>query len=226
MAGYSGKEQYAKVLSPEAHCFILDIANGERLGFQLMPEPITESKSALYNEIPIIGRSLPLLGYAGSTSRSINLSLSFVALNKPGAGKWDTAKVRDSVRFLEAKVYPVYKEGFTFPPPLLWLTIGNALGMQCIMTSCSTSWFGPWDASESHPNSNAGDSGGAEVPASAFRATVDCALQEYGLNDDRAQHPQGHDLARKGWNQFLGIPPDNSFGGAQFTDIPLSTPFG
>lgn len=216
MPGYGGNEKFAKVLSSEAHCFLIDIRNKDRLGFQLMPENISESKAAIYNEIPIVGRSLPLLGYAGSTSRSIALGLSFVALNRPGAGPYDTAFVRKQVRWLEAKVYPIYNGGFTFPPPLLWLEIGQALAMQCVMTAVTTSWFGPWD----HVNEGAE---GAAKGASSFRATVDCQFQEYGINDGDSKHPHGHEEAKTGANQQLGR--EAYPGGAQYIEIPLSDPY-
>jgi hypothetical protein len=184
---YSGYEEIARVLSPEAYCFILNKDSTDatdRLDFQLMPEGISESKSAMYNEVPIIGRSLPLIGYASSTSRMVNISLRFVSLNKEG--KYSPKWVEERVRWLESKVYPRYENNLTYPPPRLLLVVGKALSMQCVMTSYNTTWMSPWTVE--------GDE------ARAFQASVDVAFQEYGQNLDIG-HPFGHDEAKSGVNQ-------------------------
>jgi hypothetical protein len=193
---YTGYEEIAKVLSPEAYCFILnkDTSVADRLEFQLMPDSISENKAAMYNEVPIIGRSLPLIGYANSTSRMINITLRFAALNKEGtySPKW----IEKQVRWLESKVYPRYEDSLTYPPPRLLLVIGKALSMQCVMTSYNTTWMGPWTVE------------GGE--ARSYQAMVDVAFQEYGQNLDIG-HPFGHDEALSGENQ----------GSATFTDDPF-----
>jgi len=207
MAGYGGNKANARVLSPEAYCYIIDRKDESRLSFQLMPDSITENKSALYNEIPIIGRSLPYLGYSSSSSRAISLSLQFVALNSMGSGgKYTVGWVQEQVRWLESKVYPEYLDKFTFPPRMLNLVVGSVIGLQCVMTNCTTSWLGPWDANE--------------VMASPFRAVVDCSFQEAGMNDDDMQHPHGHEDAIKGRNQWTIGSPDTGSGG--YINIPLA----
>jgi hypothetical protein len=208
---YTGRESIAKFLSPEAYCFLLDVDEGtnNRLEFQLMPENISESKAAIYNEIPIIGRSLPLLGYAGSTSRQVSLSINFAAINKPGSGKYDVFWVQNRVRWLESKVYPVYRGGFTFPPHRLLLILGQAIRMQAVMVSCTTSWLGPWDAMIENEN-NAGQ-------VYPFRASIDCQFQEYGLNNGASGHPHGHYDAISGRNQA-----DADSGAESYIDIPIA----
>jgi len=214
MAEFKGDIAHAQVVSPEAYCFLMDLATGSILRFQLMPSSIAESKSASYTEIPVVGRSLPLLGYAYSSSRQMGLSLDFVALSKDGL--YTTDWVRNQVRWLEAKVYPRYLDGFTFPPPGLRLVIGNVIGMQCVMVSCSTSWNAPW-AFEGRS-------------AQPFRATVDIQLQEYGQNGQRG-YPFGHDEALSGANQNLGAGVQYGAGGdvsipiANFYNTPTLEPF-
>jgi hypothetical protein len=205
MPGYSGGKPVATYLSSEAFCFLLDIDSeaGDRVSFQLMPEVISESKSANYAEIPIVGRSLPQLGYANSSSRVTNLSLQFVALQREG--KYTAEWVENQVRWLEAKVYPRYIDDWTFPPPRLLLVVGQAMGMQCVMTSCTTSWMGPWDATNGRQ-------------ALAFRAQVDIGLQEIGQNNNEHGHPFGHDAAVSGKNQIRE--PGNS-DAAPYVSIPL-----
>lgn len=212
MAGYGGYEDAAKILSPEVYCFILNLDAdnvADRLEFQLMPDGITENKAAMYNEVPIIGRSLPLIGYASSTSRMTALSLRFVALKEEG--KYSPQWVEKQVRWLESKVYPHYRDGLTYPPSRLLLIIGRAIGMQCVMTSYNTSWNGPWTVKTGE--------------ASSFQATVDIQLQEYGQNLSTSGHPFDHDEAIEGRNQgsaslgtgepFIQIPANIDFGFAQ-----------
>jgi len=188
------------VLTPEAFCFILDRDNDTRLEFQLMPLNISESKGAVYNEIPILGRSLPLLGYAYSTSRTVGLSLQFAVLQQ--YGKYSAEWVIAQARWLESKVYPEYTSGLTYPPPRLALFAGQALSMDCVMTSVNTVWEGPWEIQG--------------PKASAFRVQVDCTFQEYGMNNDRG-HPFSHSQAVQGKNQL----PGGGSGGSSYIEIPL-----
>lgn len=198
---YTGSSGAARVLSPEAFCFVLDTDSGERVEFQLMPESISESKSAMYNEIPIIGRSLPLLGYAHSSSRTMGLGLTFAALY--GEGRYSPKWIEEQVRWLESKVYPDYEDGFVFPPPRLLVAVGKALSMQCVMVSVNTTWLGPWSADDQD--------------AYAFRAQVDMQLQEYGMNEDAAGHPHGAKEAKEGKNQSSY----DRGGGTRYVDIPF-----
>jgi hypothetical protein len=208
---YTGNQSIATFLSPEAYCFILDIDEGvgNKLEIQLMPDAITETKAAIYNEIPIIGRSLPFLGYAGSTSRQTGLSISFAALHSPGAGYYTVDWVEKQVRWLESKVYPVYRGNFTFPPHRLLVIIGQAIRMQAVMTSCTTSWQGPWDAFGAD-DQTAGK-------AYSMRATVDCQFQEYGMNDNAAGHPHDTYDALEGRNQAAA-----DSGQGQYIEIPIA----
>lgn len=203
----TGAMPIAKVLAPDAFCFILDLDEGttDRLEFQLMPESIAENKAAIYNEIPILGRSLPLLVYSGSTSRQIALSISFAALYAPGATRYDIHWVRRQVRWLESKVYPVYKDNFTFPPHRLLIILGQAIRMQAVMTACTTSWLGPWAI-----DSEKGQ-------AYSHRATVDCQFQEFGMNDNSLGHPHDQYDALEGRNQA-----DAQAGDYDYVEIPLA----
>lgn len=206
MAGFSGDKAHARVLSPEAHCYIIDRKDDSRLAFQLMPDAISESKSAQYNEIPVIGRSLPYLAYSSSTARTISLSLAFVALNREGSGgKYTTTWVKEQVRWLESKVYPEYLDGFTFPPHMLHIVIGSVIGLQAVMVSCTTTWTGPWDVTSDL--------------ARPFRAMVDCSFQEAGKNDDDMNHPHGFADALSGANQWG---PVSSAESSKYVEIPLA----
>jgi len=200
--------QHAKVLTPEAFCFIIDKTDDSRIEFQLMPQTITESKSALWSEIPIIGRSLPLVGYNGSTARSMSLSLQFAATVSNGEDsanptKYSSDWVIKQVRWLESKTYPSYVGDTVRPPPGLIVIVGQSLGMQCTLNSVNTTWEGPW---------------AIDGPkATAFRAQVDCAFVEYGQNMDGGR-PFDRHQAVIGKNQEGG----GSLGGSAYTDIPIA----
>jgi len=202
---YDGDRSHARVASPEAFCFIIDTLRDDRLEFQLMPEAISETKTAHYNEIPILGRSLPLVGYSSSSSRQIGLSLSFVALNSmESGGKYTADWVKKKVRWLESKTYPQYEDGLVFPPPLLLLVVGGVIGLSCIMTNCTTTWMGPWDLKLS--------------PVMPFRANVEVTFQEVGMNDGAYEHPHDHEDAINSKNQWG---PQGSSDTPTYVDIPL-----
>ena len=169
----------ATILSPEAYCYLIDMETGDRVSFQLMPESFGESKSANYDQIPILGRSLPYLGYGNSSSRATSVAMQFHALG----GKYTPQWVLSRVRFLESLVYPDYEGGFAYPPHRAMLVMGEAIGMVCVATNVSTNWLGhPWyvDSGEALPF-------GVEV-------TVD--LLEWGMNEDPFGHPHDVDQAR------------------------------
>jgi hypothetical protein len=204
MAGNDGLTEYASVLSPESFCYLIDLDSQDQLSFQLMPDPISESKNAIYNEIPVVGRSLPHLGYNSSSSRMIALELNFVALEREG--KYTVDWVKDRARWLESKVYPKYINGFTFPPPKLLLIVGNVIGLQCVMTSCTTNWSGPWDV--------------RDIEAKPFRVSLGVQLQEVGQNMPGG-HPFGHSEALSSANQATW-----GFVGEAYIQIPLADSLG
>lgn len=195
-------------LSPEGFCFILNLDSNDAddiLEFQLLPRSIGEGKSANYDQIPIIGRSLPHLGYAHSSSRQTNLSLEFASLK--AEGKYSPTWVQEQVRWLEAKVYPRYEDIWVYPPPRLQLVMGYAFSFTCVMQSVNTTWLSPW-----HVENDL---------ALPFRAQVDISLIEYGRNEDEFDHPHSHDQAQSGENQaFL------SGTGTPYIEIPLAVATG
>ena len=183
----------ATVLSSEAFCYLIDLETSDRVSFQLMPESFGESKSANYDQIPILGRSLPYLGYANSSSRATSLTMQFHALGDPYTPQW----VVQQVRFLESLVYPDYEGGFAYPPHRVMLVMGEAMGMVCVATNVTTGWLGhPWKVS------------GTEAYPFGVDVTID--LLEWGMNEDEYGHPHDVDQARAGTssnseNNSMGI---------------------
>jgi len=180
------------VMSPEPYCYIIDLETGDKCEFQLMPDVFGESKSANWDQIPIIGRSLPYLGYAHSGPRTASFTLLFHAIG----GKWTPVWVMEHVRFLKSLVYPDYQNGFTFPPHRAMLIVGEAIGMVCVAANVTTNWMGPWTFSDS----------GEAYP---FRAEVTIDLIEWGANGDEFGHPHGvFDARTEGMSNSL----NNSLG--------------
>ena len=201
-------------LSPHDFCYIVDMdvrgaGQRDRLEFQLMPENIGESKSANYDQIPIIGRSLPFLGYAHSGSRTCSLQISFHAL---GGDVYTPVWVLSQVRFLEALAYPDYITGITYPPHRVMLVLGEAIGMVCVATNVSTNWVGPWAISEDNA-------------AYAHHADVSVDFIEWGENEDVYGHPHGWaDAVATGsnsTNNTMGITRD---GGDGMIQLPIWVP--
>jgi hypothetical protein len=89
-----------------------------------LPE-IGDSKSAEYNDEPIMGRSFPLKTYSHSANRSISMSLHFFVVNQE-----DIAANMQSLRMLESAVYPRQgSQGLPFrPPPVCQIKCGKLLG--------------------------------------------------------------------------------------------------
>lgn len=201
-------------LSPHDFCYIIDLDcptdNNvqNRVEFQLMPESIGESKSANYDQIPILGRSLPYLGYAHSGARMCSLQMSFHALGSDWTPVWVLAQVR----FLESLAYPDYVAGITYPPHRVMLIIGEAIGMTCVVTNVTTNWTGPWaitDASEAY----------------SHHADVSVDFMEWGENEDTYGHPHGWtdavSLGGNSVNNTMGI---TRQGGDGLIQLPIWMP--
>lgn len=86
---------------------------------------VSDSKTAMYNPEPIIGRSVPLYTYSHSGDRTINLQIHFFVI-EPG----DADKNLLSLRVLQSAVYPREDSSGTYPylpPPVCRLKCGSLL---------------------------------------------------------------------------------------------------
>jgi len=208
--------------------FLLDLTTGDRINFKYMPTMFTESKAANYQNTPILGRSEPILGYAGSGPRIFNFPLTFAATNNP---KTD---VVDPIRQVRSWVYPDYTQVDTpKAPPTLVLQVGAWLSSRCVCTRVDVRYHGPWGrapvSSQEFPVITAAASffgiefqasvnpaelldyipPGFNVPLSyllndsmyPFWAQVDVSLQETNLNVRGG--PPGSREVRNGNDRFL-----------------------
>lgn len=120
-------------LIPMENCYI-EIPIAGAIKMKILPE-ISDSKSASYNDEPIIGRAFPLKTYSHSENRSISWTMHLMTV-KDG----DTTENLRILRSLEACVYP--EEANTggapyAPPPICKLKCGNLFGMAPRDTLCA-----------------------------------------------------------------------------------------
>lgn len=120
----------------------------QRLEFQIFPEEISMSKAAEYTSMGIVGRSEPVRAYSSSGSKTYSFELTFVASvdQNDGGSSYD---VLEKINWLESLVYPEYKNNITYPPPVVFLIVGDAINARCITTEVSPVLRGPWEINES-----------------------------------------------------------------------------
>jgi hypothetical protein len=145
----------------------------ERLEFQIFPEEISMNKAAEYASVPVVGRSEPVRSYSSSGPKTFSFELQFVASVEQG-DDGDTLYVLEKVAWLESLVYPEYENNLTFPPPVVFLMIGDAIQARCITTEVNPTYSGPWDVYES-------EHGSTFNWISPMRATVSLTLEEVSL---------------------------------------------
>lgn len=114
-------------LAPLSKCTIsIPVGNGPSQVIYLNNLPdISDSKSAVYNNEAIIGRSFPLYTYSHSGDRAISMQLHFFVVDKD-----DSNKNLSYLRLLQSAVYPREgsQNGAPFvPPPICQITCGSLL---------------------------------------------------------------------------------------------------
>lgn len=99
-------------LQPINNCYIL-LPTSEKIVMKILPE-ITDSKSASYNDEPIIGRSFPLKTYSHSENRTISWTIHLMVIKE--GDQEDNMKI---LRALESCVYPddANSGGAPYSPP-------------------------------------------------------------------------------------------------------------
>lgn len=107
---------------------LLDIADcyikiaGRTINMNILPD-ISDSKSASYNDEPVIGRSFPMKTYSHSENRSINWTAYFIVTQET-----DIEKNLMALRTIESAVYPRVGNFEPYaPPPVCALRCGHLL---------------------------------------------------------------------------------------------------
>ena len=115
---------------------------GKRITMKSLPE-ISDSKSAAYNDEPIIGRSFPMKTYSHSENRSINVTFHFYIVHQR-----DIQENIAALRAIQSACYPRKGQGGApfIPPPVCRLKCGAMLGSEplCVVLRNYT-YRGPTD---------------------------------------------------------------------------------
>ena len=108
---------------------------GTDIIFPVMPQNVSESVSANFNQQEIVGASRPRIVYSSTAAKTITLSLQNLTEDYLAPG---FNRLYDYVRALQALAYPEY-EGGVVKPPDLTLFMGDRI-MSCVCTNVSVSW--------------------------------------------------------------------------------------
>lgn len=96
---------------------------GEDIRLKVLPE-ITDTKSASWNDEPIMGRAFPIKTYSHSENRVITMVCHFVVIEEQ-----DIEDNIRALRLIESAVYPMDDKRFPYrPPPICRIECGQLLG--------------------------------------------------------------------------------------------------
>jgi hypothetical protein len=178
-------------------CYIQQLTSGGagwKLFFQFMPEDITDTKAAVFQDYPIIARSIPLKAYSFSTSKIVTLVLQFFATP---IEKELTPTIKDimlKIQQLRGCVYANYDKGTRPPNPVL-LRVGNWIAMKAVITQVSVKASKIW-ASTDEPTSPSSLSKDTTIaytgPVVPWGADVTVTFEEIG------DIPLGYDEVEQG----------------------------
>ena len=145
-------------LQPIENCYIesdlqaagalYSMGETSKLIFDNIPD-ISDAKSANYTDESAIGRTAPFKNYAYSENRSINVDLHMFVQEE--SGNQSAQAILDTLRWLEAHVYPEKGTGgFYSPPPIMKLKCFDLLEKNdlCVVLKSYNVKFDPgvpWD---------------------------------------------------------------------------------
>lgn len=138
---------------PKDFCFIRVLTDSKDnskdtvIPFQFMPKTISDVKSAIYQDIQIIGRSSPFKSYSASSARTITFTLDFYTAPEQGSDQPTPRDIKGTIMSLQALLYPNYKDYSIAPPPKCIVHIGDQVNMLGICKTVSVSYNAqqiPW----------------------------------------------------------------------------------
>lgn len=115
-------------LNPINECYV-DIPGAGKIVMNNLPD-ISDSKSAVYNNEQIMGRSFPLYTYSHSADRNISITIHLFVVDES-----DIEQNLQYLRWLQSAVYPREGEsiGAPFiPPPICKIKCGELLAKESI----------------------------------------------------------------------------------------------
>jgi hypothetical protein len=129
-----------------ADCYIEIPGYSDQIKFNVLPD-ISDSKSAAYNDEPIIGRSFPLKTYSHSENRAISMQIHLIVTKKA-----DIYSNLRTLRAIQSATYPKDRDSSApyLPPPVCKLKCGKLLADDalCVILKSYSVKFPPdviWD---------------------------------------------------------------------------------
>lgn len=129
--------------------YLIDMTHGGEFKFYV-PE-FSEQAGARWSNIEIRGRSVDVLAYEGTTSRSITVSLDLyagVGLYKANSGEdgIDTVdRLHKDAYFVKSLEYPDYTNAITRPPAVVHLILGAAINISGVVSGVTVEHLKPLD---------------------------------------------------------------------------------
>lgn len=120
-------------------CYI--IIDGRQWTFPCYPESVSDSNTANYNAVSILGRSEPFQYYTGSGPRTVSVKFDMHAEMMREMYDPDTTYVYRLVSAIEAACYPNYGSGIA--APAVTFVVANNIQIRGIISSVNTDYDGP-----------------------------------------------------------------------------------
>lgn len=123
---------------------IVDLKNGGSIQFHI-PDDISDSNPVSWEDVAILGRSVPVKGYENSGPRTIGFELELFAGVEVSSSSTDpVAKLQNDVAFIQSLTYPDYSTSLVLPPATTLLSLGNILKLKCVVVTADITWKKPY----------------------------------------------------------------------------------
>lgn len=119
---------------PPIPAYIVNILTGTVIEIALLPEEISENYAAEITPTSIMGRSSPVMGYAGGGPKTVSLSLTL-------HDDYCKLGIIQTVNNFKALSYPEYSN--IVESPNCYLRIGDFMRLYGVCTSVGVSWSKP-----------------------------------------------------------------------------------
>lgn len=120
---------------PEIVAYMENLTNGTHVDLPVLPEEISDDYSANFENLPVMGRSSPYVGYSGGGPRTVSFSLTLHA-------DYCNGDLLGTIRKLKSMAYPEY-EDYVDPPEILF-RLGDFILIRGYCDSVSVNWQSPY----------------------------------------------------------------------------------
>lgn len=115
--------------------YIVNLLTNSRVEFELMPDELSDSNSAQFEDVSPLGRSGPLRAYSSSGPRAISFTLQL-------HNDYCKDGILNTVNKLKALTYPAYTGGNIMPPKCL-VRIGDMINCTATCDEVGVNWMKP-----------------------------------------------------------------------------------